>query len=175
MELRYQLGEETIVLRVEKDGDRWRVGLPDGTERLIVASRGADGVVELQWDAMGDGVEKRIRVPIRQSGQSAELSYGGEVYRFEAIGGRQRAGRAREGKGQLAAPMVGVVADVLVAVGDAVAAYQPLAVIEAMKVYATLEAPFAGTIAAAHVKKGDRVDHGAVVVEVTPAEGTTNG
>jgi biotin carboxyl carrier protein len=67
--------------------------------------------------------------------------------------------------------MVGVVADVSVAVGDRVAAYQPVAVVEAMKVLATLESPFAGVVAAVHAKKGDPIEHGAPLVEITP-EGT---
>jgi biotin carboxyl carrier protein len=66
--------------------------------------------------------------------------------------------------------MVGVVAGVSVAVGDRVAAYQPVAIVEAMKVLATLEAPFAGIVAAVHVKKGDAVEHGAPLVEITPEE-----
>jgi pyruvate carboxylase subunit B len=62
--------------------------------------------------------------------------------------------------------MTGSVADVLVKEGDSVQAYQPMAVVEAMKVLATLEAPIAGEVARIHVSKGDRVDHGALLIEI---------
>jgi biotin carboxyl carrier protein len=68
--------------------------------------------------------------------------------------------------------MVGVVADVLVREGQAVDAYQPLVVVEAMKVMATVEAPFAGTVKAVHVRKNQRVVYGEPVVElVSSSEG----
>lgn len=64
--------------------------------------------------------------------------------------------------------MGGVVAEVKVTAGEAVEAYQPLAVVEAMKVLATIEAPFAGTVRAVHIGRGDRVEHGQILVEIAP-------
>ncbi len=54
--------------------------------------------------------------------------------------------------------------------GDAVAAYQPLAIVEAMKVMATIESPFAGRIKHVYVKKGAQLKHGELIVDVEPLE-----
>ena len=66
--------------------------------------------------------------------------------------------------------MAGVLADLLVTEGEMVTANQPLAVIEAMKVMTTLEAPFAGRIRKVYVQKAQRVEHDAPVVEVVAVE-----
>jgi 3-methylcrotonyl-CoA carboxylase alpha subunit len=67
--------------------------------------------------------------------------------------------------GAIAAPMPGTVIRVLVAVGDAVEARQPLVVLEAMKMETPLSSPYAAVVRAVHVAEGDRVLNGAVLVE----------
>lgn len=91
----------------------------------------------------------------------------GRTWRFQPAQGRRAATRPKSGS--LSAPMTGIVRAVHVVVGQSVEAYQPLAVMEAMKVMATLEAPFAGTVSAVHAAPGDRVEHGAVLVELEKA------
>ncbi len=70
------------------------------------------------------------------------------------------------------APVAGVVAQVAVAVGDSVAAGQPLVCVEAMKMEMWLNAAAAGTVRAVHVKARDSVASGAVLVEIDLAEST---
>ena len=55
---------------------------------------------------------------------------------------------------------------VLVAAGDHVAAREPLVVLEAMKMETPLVSPYAATVRAVHVREGDRVTGGAVLVEL---------
>ena len=62
--------------------------------------------------------------------------------------------------------MPGTVIRVLVSVGDAVAARQPLVVLEAMKMETPLVSPYDATVLAVHVSDGDRVAGGAVLVEL---------
>jgi geranyl-CoA carboxylase alpha subunit len=64
------------------------------------------------------------------------------------------------------APVAGVVAQVSVAVGDAVTAGQPLVCVEAMKMEMWLHAGAAGTVRALHVQAKDAVAAGAVLVEI---------
>ncbi len=64
------------------------------------------------------------------------------------------------------APVAGVVAQVLVAPGDAVTAGQPLLCVEAMKMEMWLNAAAAGTVLAVNVKARDAVASGAVLVEL---------
>jgi pyruvate carboxylase subunit B len=79
-----------------------------------------------------------------------------------ALGGKDR-------PGEVTAPLAGVVIEVRVAVGDAVAAGQPLLVIEAMKMQNEIQAPQAGTVKAVHCVAGGRVEQGALLVEYEPA------
>src|SRR5262249_55225671 len=66
----------------------------------------------------------------------------------------------------LTAPMPGTVIKVLVEEGAAVAARQPLLVLEAMKMETPLASPYDATVRAVHVAEGDRVAGGAVLVEL---------
>ena len=119
----------------------------------------SDGHVELTCEG------KAVRVPFSRS-PSGEIEISWEGRRFVFAPERAARRKTERKPGSLSAPMTGVVADVLVRVGDSVVAYQPVAVVEAMKVLATLEAPVAGVVKAVHFRKGDRVEHGAVIVEI---------
>ena len=66
----------------------------------------------------------------------------------------------------LTAPMPGTVIRVLVHEGVTVQARQPLVVIEAMKMETPLVSPYDATVRAVHVREGDRVAGGAVLVEL---------
>lgn len=165
MQLTFTHQDKQIALAVEAEGDGWRVRLPDGSEHSIVVRRLPDDVVEVTAGA------RTFRVPTARTEREIEIAYAGETYTFQPETGRRSSRRRERAPGALTAPMAGVVVEVMVVVGQSVAAYQPLAAIEAMKVYATVEAPTAGTVTAVHVQKGERVAHGALVVEIAPMAG----
>jgi biotin carboxyl carrier protein len=62
--------------------------------------------------------------------------------------------------------MPGTVLRVLVAAGDRVVARQPLVVLEAMKMETPLLAPYAAGVRAVHVREGDQIAGGALLVEL---------
>ena len=64
--------------------------------------------------------------------------------------------------------MPGKVLKVLVRDGDLVEAGQPLVVIEAMKMETTLAAESAAIVKQVRVEEGQTVDHGAVLIELSP-------
>jgi biotin carboxyl carrier protein len=64
------------------------------------------------------------------------------------------------------APMPGTVIRVLFSPGDAVKARQPLVVLEAMKMETPLTSPYEATVQAVHVAEGDRVEGGALLLEL---------
>ena len=68
--------------------------------------------------------------------------------------------------GSLLAPMPGNVLRVLVAVGDTVAAGQPLVVVEAMKMEHQITAPADGTVEEVLVAPGEQVDTGQVLLQL---------
>jgi acetyl/propionyl-CoA carboxylase alpha subunit len=78
-------------------------------------------------------------------------------------GGQGAGGREQS---EVVAPMPGTVIRVLVEPGAAVAARQPLVVLEAMKMETPLVSPYEATVRAVHVTEGDRVAGGAVLVEL---------
>ena len=110
----------------------------DAVVRLPYA-RGERGTIEISWDGRRFVFTPAARIPT-----NAPKS------------------------GTLSAPMAGVVADVMVSVGERVDAYQPLAVVEAMKVLATLESPRAGVVGAILARKGQRVEQGAPLISLAP-------
>lgn len=95
----------------------------------------------------------------------------GHRYEVEALDERTRAIRdmtgaaaAATGPAPVVAPMPGLLVRLLVGVGDAVQAGQPVAVIEAMKMENELRAAAPGTVTALPVSPGAAVDKGAVLV-----------
>ncbi|MCY3733716.1 MAG: hypothetical protein OXG42_05500, partial [Chloroflexi bacterium] len=80
---------------------------------------------------------------------------------------RTGTGRSRAaGANVVRAPMPGTMIEVLVAVGDEVAAGQTLAIMEAMKIEHLLTAPNAGVISAIHTSAGSSVDEDAILIEL---------
>src|SRR5271166_2477962 len=69
---------------------------------------------------------------------------------------------------EIIAPMPGKVLKVLVRDGDLVEDGQPLVVIEAMKMETTLAAESAAMVKHVRVEEGQTVDHGAVLIELSP-------
>jgi len=59
--------------------------------------------------------------------------------------------------GQVVAPMPGMILEIMVCVGDSVAAGVPVVKIEAMKMENEIPAPVSGTVKEIRVKVGDRV------------------
>jgi pyruvate carboxylase len=62
--------------------------------------------------------------------------------------------------------MPGTVIRVLVAEGDRVHPRQPLVVLEAMKMETPLVSPYEATVRAVHATEGDRVEGGALLLEL---------
>jgi biotin carboxyl carrier protein len=83
----------------------------------------------------------------------------------EAFASRSHAAAGGDARSaNVAAPMPGRVVKVLVKPGDAVAARQPLVIVEAMKMENELRAPRAGTVAEVRVREGQSVEANAVLV-----------
>ncbi len=72
---------------------------------------------------------------------------------------------AAGGKG-VTAPMPGNILDIKVKVGDAVSADQVVVVLEAMKMENDIVTPYAGTVTAVNVTKGQAVNSGDVLISV---------
>ncbi|MCS6910376.1 MAG: biotin/lipoyl-binding protein [Anaerolineales bacterium] len=162
MQFEYQIGGETITLRVEKSGEGYRVAVGDraltvdavirrqGALTLLVngtpytAHVAADG--PRRWVAL-DGRTYQLTVP--QAGTKAQRGRG--------------AGHRHD---SLEAQMPGVVRKVLVSAGEAVERGQALVVLEAMKMELRVAAPHAGVVERVAVREGETVQRGQLLVEV---------
>ncbi len=67
------------------------------------------------------------------------------------------------------APVPGLVANVVAAVGAKVAAGDPVVTLQAMKTEIAVESDHAGTVEAVLVKEGEEVDLGAVLARIRTA------
>ena len=153
----------TIEDDAQHERDGWRITLPDGSVRRVTATRSTGSVMALQIsDTSG---QRAYRVPVARTDRGIEVAENGAAYVFRQAGSGPSS-RHHAASGTLVAPMVGIVAAVHVSEGDAVSHYQPLVVVEAMKVMAAVDAPFDGIVSRIFVKPGDRVAHGAPLIEV---------
>lgn len=153
---------QSVMLEIDRDDQAITVKLPDGSERAVSADIISDRILEVRVD------NRTLRMPYLRTNAGIQFSYQGRVYEFTSQSRERASGDGRDHSGELIAPMTGTIADVLVSDGELVSAYQPLVVIEAMKVLATVEAPFAGIVSSLDVAKGQRVDQGVFIARITP-------
>lgn len=117
-----------------------------------------------------------VEATVRRQGTDLVVERDGIARTFRVRDPRAPAmGRRREAtdlaRGEVHAPMPGLVVDVLVRAGDAVAAGQPVVVVEAMKMQNALAAPLSGKVANVAVQAGTAVDSGQLLLAIRPDEG----
>jgi len=109
------------------------------------------------------GVLRKARAA--REGATLHLALDGTCFSFHEASAYPAANRSADAR-LARAPVAGVVAQVAVAVGDAVIAGQPLVCVEAMKMEMWQHAAAPGTVKAVHVKPRDAVAAGALLLEL---------
>ena len=146
---------------ISRDSAALRVRI-DGREIEARAEPLADGSTIVTIDG------RRIRVIASRRRDAIIVSAGPASFEFLPIAER-RAGAAQSlVTPEISAPMPGKVLKVLVREGERVAPGQPLLVMEAMKMETTLYAEGAGLVKRIAVAAGDAVEHGAILIELSP-------
>ena len=151
---------ESEVEIVKRDGDH-----------LVVRIDGREISAELESDGAGgetvaiDG--RRFHIASARSKDRILVAVGPRTFDFVRVeeGRRRTHGLAAS---EITAPMPGKVLRVLVKEGDAVTAGQPLVVLEAMKMETALAAESDAIVKRVPVAPGQMVDHGAVLIELSP-------
>jgi biotin carboxyl carrier protein len=146
---------------ISSDGDTIRVRIGD-RELAAQYTPNADGGGILTING------RRFPIFGAARKESILVSVGPASFEFkpaEAAARRRARGLAAA---EVIAPMPGKVLKVLVRDGDLVEAGQPLVVIEAMKMETTLAAESAAIVKQVRVEEGQTVDHGAVLIELSP-------
>jgi biotin carboxyl carrier protein len=165
MQVHYVYAEETFSLGIEPENGDYRVQLPDGSEHVFSARALCSQRLQITTG------QRVYRVALSRTERGIEVSCAGRTFVFTPARSPRTKNRRASATGSLVAPMVGVVAEVLVTEGQAVDAYQPLCIVEAMKVMATVDAPFAGIVKKVLVEKGQRVAHGELLVQLESQSG----
>ncbi|MBL8725709.1 MAG: acetyl-CoA carboxylase biotin carboxyl carrier protein subunit [Planctomycetes bacterium] len=141
-------------------------------------ARCGDRVYELDLALVGDGAAFSLLVDGKSYDVVADLQREqvtlqmlGERFVVHVEDERERAAHAaagpqKGGKRELRASMPGIVVDVKIGVGDAVAEGQTLVVLEAMKMQNPLAAEAPGKITKLLCKKGEAVAAGALLLEM---------
>jgi biotin carboxyl carrier protein len=111
---------------------------------------------------------KRYAVFGARRKESTFVSVGPASFEFKPAGAASRRRSRGLAAAEILAPMPGKVLKVLVRDGDLVEAGQALVVIEAMKMETTLAAESAAIVKRVRVEEGQTVDHGAVLIELSP-------
>jgi biotin carboxyl carrier protein len=162
-------GDREIEAELEETPDGPRVNL-DGEWHNVSLQRLGDGQRYLL--VLDD---RLLEVLVTEEAQAFNIHIAGRTYEIET--GRRTGVRRQdpdqfvEGRWLLRAPLTGVVVETRVRVGDVVAPGDVLLVVEAMKMLNELRARVPGTVAAIQAEAGQRVEIGAVLVEVTENEG----
>ncbi|MEY4563526.1 MAG: hypothetical protein RLZZ618_2803 [Pseudomonadota bacterium] len=165
------MSQQRLVLRV--DGEPHTVTVERGrTPQLVLCVAGRRWPLSIESTGLGPHYEllldgQRLRLWVYGSGPRWTVfnetdSARAEVERPDPALGERGTAPA----GGLSAPMPGKVVAVLVAVGQAVTAGQPLAVLEAMKMEHTVLAPKDGTVTAVLCAAGEAVAEGAALLEI---------
>jgi pyruvate carboxylase len=158
-QIRELFGDLSVV-----DSIDYLYGLGAGEEHVIEFSKGVRLYIGLE--AIGEADDKGMRtVMTTLNGQLRPVFVRDRGIVVEAKSA-EKADTAKPG--QVAAPFSGVVT-LHVAPGDAVAAGQAVASIEAMKMEAAITAPIAGVVERLAIPKTQQVDAGDLLVVIRPA------
>ena len=158
-----RLNGDDVPCEVTRSGEEWLVAVRGRTVGIRVTTL-EPGLAAVEFEGrtrLARWTEDGSRVYLHLDGYT--LAYG------VGRGTPRAGGRHTAGADELLAPMPGAVTQVYVEPGDAVRPGQPLAVVEAMKMEHVIRAPRAGVVRAVRVRAPQRVEGGAVVVEIDPS------
>ncbi len=159
-------GAEDLEAIVEADGTGYRVTLRGRTYRV----EGAVG------EAMRVRIDGRpVQAWITRTGDTIAVERDGRVVPFRLRDARapklaRRRSQEDSSRGELHAPMPGLVVQILTHEGEEVEAGHPLVVIEAMKMQNALVAPIKGRVRVIPVAPGTAVESGQLLLAITPEE-----
>jgi acetyl/propionyl-CoA carboxylase alpha subunit len=166
-------GDARRRVEIREVGDRYEVTI-DGTTH-VVDSRRIGGTQVRSLLIAGRSYETNIVA----DGDHRDVYLNGDLYPVDLFD--ELWARAREGKAESAsagetilAPIPGAVVKILVEVDAVVAAGQPVAVLEAMKMQNELTATRAGIVREIRAKVGDTVASGHPLIVIAPPEGAAS-
>lgn len=160
-----------------RDGREHRVEVVPSEAGFAVTLDGRDHLVEGSFGrAMRARIDHRpVEASARREGLDIVVELQGRSYTFRPRDprapklARRRAG-ADLARGEVHAPMPGLIVDLLVDTGSAVEAGQPVVIMEAMKMQNELVAPLKGRVAKISVAPGAAVEAGQLLIAIQPED-----
>ena len=158
---------------LEYSGQPVRAVLTYGPQLRLQVGEGAEA--DLQYTPQGDGLwvqfnGRRIHSTVYAQGDASDglchVFTPQGAARISVLNPLAHAGEVTQEGGRLTAPMPGKVVSFAVKAGDKVKAGQALAVMEAMKMEHTIQAPQDGTVAELLYAPGDQVPEGAELLKL---------
>lgn len=173
MQFQIEVGDAIRTVKVERDGDMFRVSV-DGHAHLVDVRRIDGETLSLLLQPNGDAGGRRSVEAAVVAGRAVgafDVHVAGHnvpVQLRTASAARRGRGAGVDGTGpqRVVAPMPGKIVRVLVKPGDDVKARQGLVVVEAMKMENELKAARAGRVREVSVAEGQSVEAGAALVIV---------
>ncbi len=154
--------EVTRVMRVRPDrAGRVLVTLEKQDSLVAIAALPMSGTGELRYDI--DHVTRKAVMAMTPA--ALHLALNGAQFVFHELSAFPDANQAQDAQ-RACAPVAGKVSQVQVAVGDKVADGQAMVCVEAMKMEMWVPAQASGTVTAVHVRLGEQVESGALLVEL---------
>jgi biotin carboxyl carrier protein len=157
---------EDLEAVVEADGAGWSVTIGG---RTVHVEGVAGESTRVRLDA------RPVEAWITRQGDTIAVERDGRVFRFRVRDPRapklaRRRSQEDTTRGELHAPMPGLVVQVLTHEGEDVEAGHPLVVVEAMKMQNALVAPLKGRVRSIPVSPGTAVETGQLLLAITPEE-----
>jgi biotin carboxyl carrier protein len=161
-------GKETVRVELHEAGETlYDVTIGERTVRVDVAKSG-----RTIYSIIEDGKQFEGMVEER-GGPKFDVQVRGHLFHLEAVDERSRmlaqsAAPLATGPETVTADMPGKIVKVEVAVGQSVAAGQPVVIVEAMKMENPIASPMDGVVTDIAVREGDTVESGAPLFTVEP-------
>ena len=152
--LQCRLGDRELQITARREGSRVEIEC-DGETFTGEVTPGRPGVFTVRREGMA------CRVFVADHDGGWDVSVAGRTYRLEPARARSSAGTAAGSTSEepfAVSPLTGTVARVLVEPGQTVGRHETLCVVEAMKMEYQIRAPRDLTVAAVHVREGDKVE-----------------
>lgn len=166
MKLILTRGARDIRSEVSPEGDGYVVTI-DGRPMRVAGSFGRSMRVRI------DG--RPVEAAIRKEGLEIIVELRGRAYAFRPRDARapvlsRRNADADSTRGEIHAPMPGLIVEILVKEGDPVEAGQPIIIVEAMKMQNALVAPIRGRLSSVAIAPGAAVETGQRLATIRPDE-----
>jgi acetyl/propionyl-CoA carboxylase alpha subunit len=160
MKSAFKIGGRTREIELTRLGEDSFLAVVDGERLEIRATPLGEGFLRLETPAGA------VTACVSRDGRRHFVTLEGADYLLEAAAAVRRPDAHEAVSGAVTMPMPGLVVRVQVAEGDRVTRGQALVVVEAMKMEHTLRAPRDGVVHGLVARAGERVDGGAVLLEV---------